>query len=162
MTVEEQLKRYKEYKSKVKLYEVREKELLQKLELSEVSYISSSAWSHIPKSITNKFNSVVENTVIERENIKKDNAKILHELNNVLQDKFYYQCELDKTEALLICLSAKEKFIIEKFYFDAFTWNDVVRLYIEKFGLQNERTVRQLKRIRDDAIKKMEKIKVVA
>ena len=157
MKVEDRLKEYKANISKINLLNVEEKELLRQLELNKPSYITAAHISDTPPSKTNKFSSQVENFVIEQEKLDKRNNQIRIRLAEIAEERFRYQCQIDRVDALLDCLGAEERFIVEKFYFDKLKMRYVQEEYKKRFGEYRETKTLQL--IKKNALQKMQKIK---
>ena len=160
MKVEDRLKEYKANISKINLLNVEEKELLRQLELNKPSYISAAHMSETPPSQTNKFSSQVENFAIKQEKLDKRNNQIKIRLSEIADDRFRYQCQIFKVDALLDCLGAEERFIVEKFYFDKLKLRYVQEEYKKRFGEYRESQTLQI--IKTQALKKMQKVKGTA
>ena len=154
-TIETRLKTYKSDLSKLHLIECSMKELESEIQVIEPSYISAVQYSETPKSITNKFSSIVENSVLE---IEKDRAEINRlnaDLWQLAKDRIILKCKTDYVEALLVGLTEEERFVIEKFYFDGLAWHIVAEKYRKEYGVY--KTLKTMRAKRDDAIRKMER-----
>ena len=153
-TIETRLKTYKSDLSKLHLIECSMKELESEIQVIEPSYISAIAYSDVPKSATNKFSSIVENTALENERNKAELDRLKADLWQLARDRIIIQCRVEYVQALLEGLTAEERFVIELFYFDGLTWPAVAEKYRKEYGYY--KTARALKYKRRDALEKME------
>lgn len=58
-------------------------------------------------------------------------------------------------EQTLNILNRYEKFVIEMHLVEQYTWIETVKLFSEKYGMEEERSERTLKRIQQKGLKKM-------
>ena len=148
MKVEDRLKEYKANISKINLLNVEEKELLRQLELNKPSYISAAHLSDAPPSKTNKFSSQVENFAMEQEKLDKLSDQIKLRLVGIADERFEYQCQIDRVDALLGCLGAEQRFVVEKFYFESLKLAYVQDEYKHRFGQYREtQTMKEIKKV---------------
>jgi len=130
-------------------------EIENSIQLLDPSYISAVSYSMIPKSITNKFNSIVENTVLEKEKNKEEVDRLKAELWELAKERLYLQIKVEYVQALLEGLTAEEKFIIERYYFDGLQWYMVAEKYRQEYG--EYKTAKTMKRKGYEALRKMER-----
>ena len=151
--IENKLREYKSNLSKLKLIECSMKQIESEIQVLEPSYISAYAFSDTPPSKTNKFSSVVENSVIDSENRREAVDKLKERLWDMAKERLYLQCKVEEVEALLIGLTEEERFVIELKYLSGLKWPVITRRYEKEFG--EYITIRPLKYKRDDALKKL-------
>lgn len=153
--IENKLREYKSNLSRLKLIECEIKRIENDIELMDPSYISGTAYSQTPKSITNKFNSIVENTVVEIEKNKADMDKLKAELWQLKKDRVILMIKGEYVEALLEGLTEEERFVVEKFYFDGLAWHVVAEKYRKEYGVY--KTFKTMKAKRNEALQKMKR-----
>ena len=78
--IEQKLREYKSDLSKLHLIECEMQRIENDIQLIDPSYISAVSYSDTPKSRTNKFSSVVENSVLETERNREDADRLKAEL----------------------------------------------------------------------------------
>jgi hypothetical protein len=113
--------------------------------------LASPVCSHIPRSVTNKFSSVVENVFLHYENDTAPNhyniRKIMGKMAELQKDMLSLIDAITLTENLLNALTDKSRFIIEKIYFEGYTTNETSLLYNEKFRyFSSDRHFRKIKK----------------
>jgi len=153
--IEQILKRHKSNLSQLYIIECQMQEIENSIQLLDPSYISAVSYSMIPKSITNKFNSIVENTVLEKEKNKEEVDRLKAELWELAKERLYLQIKVEYVQALLEGLTAEEKFIIERYYFDGLQWYMVAEKYRQEYG--EYKTAKTMKRKGYEALRKMER-----
>lgn len=129
-------------------------------DIIEYMSISAKPLSDIPASKTNKFHSIVEDVALsyEKEWSKEPPTKeqLLERISTIKSRLYPIKQEVKLVEEVLLpCLGYKERFIIECLYVDGYSWNDIVKMYAEKFDAREQDT---LKTIRHYAMRKMESI----
>lgn len=147
MNIETKLKDYRQNKSKIKLLENEERKLLFELGCinENTAFISAVKISDMPKSITNKLVSTVENIVLQREKEIDNKAEVLYQLADISSEKFLYQCEVDETDAWIESLNEEERFIMTMFYIEGHDKNleYIAYMHNEKFkkGIMNTNSI---------------------
>jgi hypothetical protein len=140
------------YQSLKEILEEENKKPLDTVEESiEGLSLASPVCSHIPRSVTNKFSSVVENVFLHYENDtvpdRYNQKRILEKMAALQKDMISLIDAITLTENLLNALTDKSRFIIEKIYFEGYTNNETSLLYNEKFRyLLSYRTFRDIKK----------------
>ena len=154
INIEEMLEKYKSNRSQLELLECKMQRKENEIQLLDPSYISAVQYSDMPKSKTNKFSSVVENTVIETELNKEEANRLKGELWDMASEHFDLKLKVKEVNALLEGLTEEERFVIEQFYINDVTWRIVAERYCKEFGIYISKT--PLKNKRDNAFEKME------
>ena len=153
--IEKKLREYKSNLSKLHLIECEMQRIENDIQLADPSYISAVQYSDMPKSTTNKFNSIVENTVVEIEKNREHVGRLKADLWELAKDRIILKIKTDFVRALLEGLTSEERFVIESFYFDGLTWYMVSNKYQKQYGIY--KTPRTLKTKRYEAMRKMER-----
>lgn len=153
--IEQKLREYKSDLSKLHLIECEMQRIENDIQLIDPSYISAVSYSDMPKSRTNKFSSVVENSVLETEKNREEADRLKAELWQMAKDRIILQCKTEYVQALLEGLTEEERFVVEQFYINDVTWRIVAERYRKEFGIYISRT--PLKNKRDNAFEKMER-----
>ena len=121
--------------------------------------LNSPILSHIPKSITNKINSTVENIALEylqflrpsKIDIKEIESKIEASCK-VVTDSFEKKKQI---ELMLTQLNEHEKFIIEKIYFDGYGLTKTKKLFNNKFPDFRMESKNSIRNTKFEALQKM-------
>lgn len=153
--IEQMLREYKSNLSKLHLIECEMQRIENDIQVLDPSYISAVSYSDTPKSQTNKFNSIVENTVIELEKNQEEVDRLKAELWQLAKDRIILKIKTEYVEALLEGLTEEERVIIQLFFFKGFTWRIVADRYRREFG--NYINISTLKKKKRAALNKMEK-----
>lgn len=153
--LENKLKEHKGNLSRLHLIECEMKRIESEIQVLEPSYISAFQYTFTPKSTTNKFHSIVENTVLENEKSKAEVDRLKAELWELAKERLYLQIKVEYVQALLEGLTAEEKFIIERYYFDGLQWYMVAEKYRQEYG--EYKTAKTMKRKGYEALRKMER-----
>ena len=151
--IEQKLREYKSNLSKLKLTECSMKQIESEIQVLEPSYISAYSFSDAPPSKTYKISSPVENTVLAEESKLEKVDKLKDRLWDMAKERLCLQCKVEEVEALLVGLTAEERFVVEMFYFERLTWPMIADKYREKFKIY--KSIRPLKYKRDDALRKL-------
>jgi hypothetical protein len=114
----------------------------------------------MPASQTNKFHSIVEDVAegYWSEWAKKPPTReeLLDRIGRIESRIYPIRQEVRLIEEVLLpCLGQKERFIIECLYIDSYSWNDVVKMYSERYEAREEPTLKDVRRY---AIKKMQSV----
>ena len=122
--------------------------------------LPSPTLSHIPRSVTNKFSSVVENVVLHYEDEMKPNRfnkqKILESMAEITIDIDNLSDAITLADNLINAMSDKVRFIVEHTFIHGYTFKETISFYNAKF--LNPLQERQFKNIRAEAIKEMAEI----
>jgi uncharacterized protein (DUF885 family) len=153
--IEQKLREYKSNLSKLHLIECEMQRIENEIQLIDPSYISAVQYSNMPKSVTNKFNSIVENTVIEIENNREQMDRLKTDLWGYAAEIAKIKPKIRYVEALLEGLTEEERFAIEKFYFDGLPWHLVAERYSKEYGIY--KTPKTMRGKRNEALQKMER-----
>ena len=153
--IEQKLREHKSNLSRLHLIECEMKRIESEIQVLEPSYISAVQYSVTPKSTTNKISSIVENTVIDIEKNKAEVDRLKAELWELAKDRLILQIKTEHVQALLEGLTAEEKFVIEKYYFDGLPWHIVAEKYRKEYGIY--KTAKTMKSKRYEALRKMER-----
>lgn len=135
---EEQIKYFKEHIPESK------EEIIEALSLKAVQL------SHIPKSITNKINSTVENIIVHQgEKLNSTEENLINNSNTYLKLKVRIQelqVNISLAENMVDCLNDKKRFIIKHKYFHGYTIPEVVTYYNSTFPIPKEiKTIASMK-----------------
>lgn len=153
INIEDKLREHKSNLSKILLLECDMRRIENEIQTLEPSYISAVQYSDMPKSHTNKFSSVVENTVLEIETNQERIQKLKETLWGKVSEREEYRIKVDEVNALLEGLTEEERFIIEKYYFDGLSWPIVAEKYRKEYGMY--KTPKTMKEKKREAIEKM-------
>ena len=153
--IEQKLREYKSDLSKLHLIECEMQRIENDIQLIDPSYISAVSYSDTPKSRTNKFSSVVENSVLETERNREDADRLKAELWDKIAERFVLKIKVDYVQALLEGLTEEERFVIELFYFDGLSWYLIAEKHRTKYGIY--KTSKTMKNKRYEAMRKMER-----
>ncbi len=153
--LENKLKEHKSNLSRLHLIECEMKRIESEIQVLEPSYISAVQYSVTPTSTTNKISSIVENTVIDIEKNKAEVDRLKADLWQLAKDRLILQIKTEHVQALLEGLTAEEKFVIEKYYFDGLLWHIVAEKYRKEYGIY--KTAKTMKRKGYEALRKMER-----
>lgn len=158
MNIELMLKNYRTDKSMYEQLELQEKEILFELGCidEQTTYIGAVKLSDMPKSITNKIVSAVEQIALQREKDQENREQLFFKLAEKYEEKFFYKSRMDKVETLIKALPEEQQLIVENFYIKGLIWRFVGKEYEKKFG--EFRAEPTLKDIRNKAIKNLEKL----
>lgn len=152
--IEKMLREYRSIKSKLRLKEREERIELQKLNnVNDINCISAAPLNDMPKA-QNKFNSVVENIVLQLEQAELDREPIYKKLIDISKEKFDLQSDVDRVDALLIRLTIEEKFVIDCYYIGGLSMGHIVEEYKKRFN--QFRSYRHLYRVKEISLKKLE------
>lgn len=78
------------------------------------------------------------------------------ELDKLRREAWQLACEVERVEAAVGGLYERERFVIDRFYIDGLTWNELSRLYKQEFDVWM--SVSRLKEYRTNATKKLLRI----
>ena len=151
--IEKRLREYKSDLSKLHLIECEMQRIENDIQLIDPSYISAVSYSDMPKSRTNKFSSVVENSVLEAEKNREEVDRLKADLWQLAKDRIILQIKVEYVKALLEALTEEELFVIQRYYLDGLAWHMVAEKYRKEYGIY--KTPKTMKYKRYEAIKKM-------
>lgn len=142
-------KKYKSNRSMLKIKKDEEQQLIRELLEIQRPSIKAQIISDMPM-VHGEENSPVERFAVQSEKKQEElNAKL-----KVLQDDiFSLQCEVNKAEACLECLTHRERFTIEQYYLEDLNWPMISNAYQCRY--KQYISIRQLQRIEREARKKI-------
>lgn len=121
--------------------------------------------SDMPRSVTNKFHSIVEDVAMSycREWAKRPPTPLevrerIAEIKSRIEPLRQEVKIVD--EVILPCLNAKELFVIKKLYIEGYSWKEITEIYADEFDIKEERTLKDIRKFAFQKIKEV--IKTVA
>lgn len=127
-------------------------------ECIEGEALQAPTLSHIPPSITNKFNSKTENVAANYDPVHINRIDVMQlkiDKANIERQIAPLQREVDTVDALILCLNDKEKFVIEMHCIKDYTIPETVNMFASKFRYGSDSSIKEY---RNKAIEKMERI----
>lgn len=127
-------------------------------ECIEGEAMQAPALSAVPPSVTNKFNSKTENVMMNYNPIHENKIDILQlKIDKANKEKEIapLRKEVEKVEALMMCLNDKERYVIDLHCIRQYTIPETVQQFASKFKYGSQTNVKELKQ---KALNKMESI----
>lgn len=145
-------KKYKTSKSLLKIKKDEEQQIIRDLLEIQIPSIKAQVITGMP--ITHgEDNSSVERFVVQSE---EKQEKLNGRLKIIQNEVFNLQCDVNKAEACLECLTHRERFTIEQYYLEDLNWPMVSNAYQCRY--KQYISIRQLKRIETIARKKIDDV----
>ena len=133
MNIEKLLRDYRKNQGKLKILRDDAEKIEEELRLiihDSVKYMSNSALSHVPFSVTNKFKSLTEDAGIKSANCTEELRTLLEKVRKDISDT---ERIVLFTETVLNILGDEERFIVENLYVNNYQKYYIPNLYRDKF-----------------------------